>query len=194
MINMAVFASGNGSNFQSIYEATKSGRLKANIALVVCNKPDAYVIERAKACEIPCFVCSPKNFSSKEDYEKAILQELEKAGVEFLVLAGYMRLVGPTLLQPYKNRIVNIHPSLLPAFPGIDAIGQAFNAGVKVIGITVHFVDEGMDTGPIIDQQAIRIEDEDTRETIEQRIHEIEHRFYPLVLNKLFGQLVRDRG
>lgn len=188
MINIAVFASGNGSNFQSIYEATQSGRLKANIALVVCNKPDAYVIERAKACGIPCFVCSPKNYENKEAYEAAILAELTSAKVEFLVLAGYMRLVGSTLLKPYKNRIVNIHPSLLPAFPGIDAIGQAFDAEVKVIGITVHFVDEGMDTGPIIDQQAIRIEKGDTRETVEARIHEIEHQFYPAVLNELFEQ------
>ncbi|MCP1187812.1 phosphoribosylglycinamide formyltransferase [Priestia flexa] len=190
MMNIAVFASGNGSNFQSLYEAMQSGQLKATVKLVICNKPEAYVIERAKACGIPCFVCSPKDFPDKAAYEQAILNELQANSIDFLVLAGYMRLVGPTLLQPYKNRIVNIHPSLLPAFPGMDAIGQAFDAGVKVIGITVHFVDEGMDTGPIIDQQAIRVNEEDTRETVEARIHEIEHTFYPQVLNKLFQQLV----
>ena len=185
MINIAVFASGNGSNFQSIYEATQSGRLKANIALVVCNKPDAYVIERAKACGIPCFVCSPKNYENKEAYEAAILAELTSAKVEFLVLAGYMRLVGSTLLKPYKNRIVNIHPSLLPAFPGIDAIGQAFDAGVKVIGITVHFVDEGMDTGPVIAQRAITIDLNETRETLTKKIQEQEHSLLPEVIQSL---------
>ncbi|WP_110113617.1 phosphoribosylglycinamide formyltransferase [Bacillus sp. CGMCC 1.16541] len=188
MRNIAVFASGNGSNFQAIYEAAQCGDLQANVVLVVCDKPGAFVIERAEKAGMTTFVCSPSEFASKVDYEKAVLKELLDKKVEFIVLAGYMRLIGEVLLEHYSNRIVNIHPSLLPAFPGKDAVGQALRAGVKVTGVTVHFVDAGMDTGPIIDQIIVPIGERDTREQIENHIHFVEHRFYPKVLQHLFAK------
>jgi len=186
MKRIAVFASGNGSNFQALVNSVKKAELQADIVLLVCDRPEAYVIERAEKEQIPSFVFRPKDYASKAEFETEILKQLHDYKIEFIVLAGYMRLIGPTLLRAYKGRIVNIHPSLLPAFPGKDAIGQAYRAGVKVTGVTIHYVDEGMDTGPIIAQRAIEIHDGETLESIEARIHQVEHQFYPEVLGKLF--------
>ncbi|TLS34974.1 phosphoribosylglycinamide formyltransferase [Pseudalkalibacillus caeni] len=185
MKKVAVFASGSGSNFEAIAEAVGRGDLKAEIELLVCDKPKAKAIERAAGFNIPAFVFQPKDYDSKVAYEKEILGELKRREVDFIVLAGYMRLIGETLLSAYEGRIVNIHPSLLPAFPGKDAIGQAFDAGVKVTGVTIHFVDEGMDTGPIIDQEAVAIDREDTREQLQKKIQAVEHSLYPKTLAKL---------
>ncbi|CAH0346601.1 phosphoribosylglycinamide formyltransferase [Bacillus sp. CECT 9360] len=182
MRKIAIFASGNGSNFQAIYEAVKAGSLQADISLVVSDKKDAYVLERANSAGFETFSFTPKEYKSKEDFETEILMNLRELGVEVIVLAGYMRLIGPTLLREFSGRIVNIHPSLLPAFPGKDAIGQAFVAKVKVTGVTVHYVDEGMDTGPIIAQQEVPVLEGDTRETLQQRIQTAEHELYPSVL------------
>lgn len=187
MKKIAVFASGSGSNFQSIADSIKEGSLQAEIVLLVCDQPSAYVIERAKKENIPTFVFSAKTYESKTAFEKEILNQLQKSQAEFIILAGYMRLIGETLLAAYSHRIVNIHPSLLPAFPGKDAIGQAFNAGVKVTGVTVHYVDEGMDTGPIIDQRAVEVKEDDTREILQKRIQETEHILYPDVLKRIFS-------
>lgn len=184
---IAIFASGSGSNFQAITDACRKGLLDASPALLVCDRPGAYVIERATEADIPYFAFAPKSYQNKEEFEGHILQELARYEVDFIVLAGYMRLVGPTLLNAFKGRIVNIHPSLLPAFPGLDAVGQALDYGVKLTGVTIHFVDEGMDTGPIIAQQAIEIGPEATREILETKIHEVEHSFYPQTLQQLFS-------
>jgi phosphoribosylglycinamide formyltransferase-1 len=185
MKKIAVFASGNGSNFQALAEASLRKELNADISLLVCDQPDAYVVKRALNFGIPVFSFRAKEYPSKEAYEHEIAAELKKRGIEWIILAGYMRLVGPTLLNCYRNRIVNIHPSLLPAFPGKDAIGQALNAGVKVTGVTIHFVDEGMDTGPIIAQQSVNILAEDTRETLQKKIQAVEHELYPKTVNEL---------
>ncbi|MDP1417519.1 phosphoribosylglycinamide formyltransferase [Peribacillus simplex] len=185
MKRLAVFASGNGSNFQSIAEAIKSGKLEAEICLVVCDREDAYVLERAKLENIDSFSFSAKNYSNKNEYESEILEKLRQYEIEFIILAGYMRLIGPTLLQKYSQRIVNIHPSLLPSFPGKDAIGQAFDAGVKETGVTVHYVDDGMDTGPVIAQKAVPILEGDTKDILQKRIQEMEHDLYPSVLQEL---------
>ncbi|MEY8730672.1 phosphoribosylglycinamide formyltransferase [Peribacillus frigoritolerans] len=185
MKRLAVFASGNGSNFQSIAEAIKSGKLEAEISLVVCDREDAYVLERAKLENIDSFSFSAKNYSNKTEYESEILEKLRQYEIEFIILAGYMRLIGPTLLQKYSQRIVNIHPSLLPSFPGKDAIGQAFGAGVKETGVTVHYVDDGMDTGPVIAQKAVPILEGDTKDILQKRIQEMEHDLYPSVLQEL---------
>jgi phosphoribosylglycinamide formyltransferase 1 len=185
MKRLAVFASGNGSNFQSIAEAIKSGRLEAEICLVVCDREGAYVLERAKLENIDSFSFSAKNYSNKIEYESEILEKLRQYEIEFIILAGYMRLIGPTLLQKYSQRIVNIHPSLLPSFPGKDAIGQAFEAGVKETGVTVHYVDDGMDTGPVIAQKAVPILEGDTKDILQKRIQEMEHDLYPSVLQEL---------
>ncbi|MBN9654843.1 phosphoribosylglycinamide formyltransferase [Halobacillus sp. GSS1] len=186
MINIAVFASGTGSNFDAIVSKVESGELEANIALLVCDRIGAPVIEKAQKHEIDTVVYRAKSFADKAAYEEAVLEDCRQRGIEFIVLAGYMRLIGPTLLKPYERRIVNIHPSLLPAFPGKDAIGQALEKKVKVTGVTVHFVDDGMDTGPIIAQEAIDIEENDTADDVKDKIQTVEHRLYPQVIQSLF--------
>lgn len=188
MRKIAVFASGSGSNFQAIMDAIHEGKLLAQITLLVCDKQNAFAIERAVKAGIPCFVFQAKQYSSKEEYETEIVEELKKQNVEFIVLAGYMRLIGPTLLKEFEGRIVNIHPSLLPHFAGKDAIGQALQAGVKESGVTIHYVDDGMDTGPIIAQQSVQIDPNETKISLQTKIHAIEHKLYPAVLQKLLTQ------
>ncbi|WP_079525823.1 phosphoribosylglycinamide formyltransferase [Halobacillus hunanensis] len=185
MINLAIFASGTGSNFDAIMDAIESGELEARVSLLVSDRIDAGVIEKAQRRQIDTVVFNPKSFANKEAFEKALLHDCKDRGVEWIVLAGYMRLIGPTLLTAYEHRILNIHPSLLPAFPGKDAIGQAFDSQVKVTGVTVHYVDDGMDTGPIIDQEAVRIHEQDTKEDIKQKIQAVEHELYPRVIQSL---------
>lgn len=184
-MKIAVFASGSGSNFIAIEEACRNGELNAEIVLMVTNKPDAYVVERANRLGVQVAAFSPKAYESREDYEEAILAELQKHKVEWLVLAGYMRLIGHTLLDAYPSKIVNIHPSLLPSFPGKAAIEQAIEHGVKVTGITVHLVDEGMDTGPILAQEAVKVVEGDVVKTAEA-IHAVEHVLYKETLHTLF--------
>ncbi|AXI00066.1 phosphoribosylglycinamide formyltransferase [Sporosarcina sp. PTS2304] len=176
-VRMAVFASGSGSNFAALEAACRAGDLSAEIALLVTDQPDAYVTERAQQAGIPVAAFRPREFDTKSAYEQAVLKALQEAQVEWLLLAGYMRLIGPDLLQAYPEKIINIHPSLLPSFPGKDAIGQAVAAGVKVTGVTVHLVDEGMDTGPILAQQAVDVIDGDVEKTA-TAIHEVEHGLY----------------
>lgn len=192
-MRLAVFASGSGSNFQAILEAIQKGELDAEVSLLVCDRTDAYAIERAKKHRIPVFQFNPKDFQNKQGFESEILKKLRESSIDFIVLAGYMRLVGETLLRAYENKIVNIHPSLLPAFPGKEAIEQAYTARVKVTGVTVHYVDEGMDTGPIIDQRPVYIEDNDTIETLRKKIQAVEHQLYPAVLKKALDSLQTRR-
>ena len=187
-VKIAVFASGSGSNFAAIEEACQKDELNAEVVLLVTNKPEAFVVERADKVSIPVAAIRPKDFETKDAYEEAILQALRESGVEWLVLAGYMRLVGSVLLTAYPSRIVNIHPSLLPSFPGKDAIGQAVAHGVKVTGVTVHLVDEGMDTGQILAQHAVRVVDGNPDKTAEA-IHAVEHDLYKETLNKLFNHI-----
>lgn len=184
---MAVFASGNGSNFQAIADAIANGELNAELVLVVTDRPQAFVVERAREAGIASFAFIPAEYDSKNIYEEMLKEKLQSLDVEWIVLAGYMRLIGPVLLEAYENRIVNIHPSVLPAFPGKDAIGQTMAAGARVAGVTVHFVDAGMDTGKIIAQQSFAVEEQD-KETVEQRIHAIEHELYPATLQQLFNR------
>ncbi|SFE88914.1 phosphoribosylglycinamide formyltransferase [Alteribacillus iranensis] len=178
-MKLAVFASGSGSNFQAIVDAAQEGRLNAEISLLVCDKPDAYAVQRAEDVDIPVFAFKPKEYPDKAAFESVIVKELESAEVDLVILAGYMRLIGKTLLAAYEGRILNIHPSLLPAFPGKDAIGQAWEAAVKVTGVTVHLVDEGMDTGPIISQEAVAIKQTDSLQSVTKAVQAIEHRLYP---------------
>ncbi|WP_411348060.1 phosphoribosylglycinamide formyltransferase [Paenibacillus sp. WLX2291] len=189
---IAVFASGQGSNFQALVHAQRSGLLgSAEVELLVCDKPAAPVVERAQRAGIDTFVFQPKEYDSREAYELDILSELAKRNIDLIVLAGYMRLLTPTLVNPYMGRMINIHPSLLPAFAGKDAIGQALDYGVKLTGITVHFVDNGMDTGPIIAQQPAHIHPDDTAETLAERIHKIEQTLYPRVVSQIAAGKVR---
>jgi phosphoribosylglycinamide formyltransferase-1 len=191
-MKLAVFASGSGSNFGAIMEAIREQRIQgAEIVLLVCDKPGAYVLERAASFEVPTFVFSAKDYPDKVAFETEILRRLEEAGVELIVLAGYMRLIGDTLLKAYGGRMINLHPSILPSFPGKDAIGQAFNYGVKITGVTVHFVDEGMDTGPIIAQRMVPVEEGDTIESLATRIHKVEHEILPEVVQLLVNNQVK---
>ncbi|GAB7387768.1 phosphoribosylglycinamide formyltransferase [Bacillaceae bacterium] len=195
MKKLAVFASGSGSNYQAIAEAIRAGRLRgADLALLVTDKPEAYVVERAKGFGTPVLALRPQEFSDKRAYEEAILRRLRQEGIDWIVLAGYMRLIGETLLVPYAGKIINLHPSLLPAFPGKDAIGQAYAYGVKVTGVTVHFVDEGLDTGPIIAQRALAVEEGDTLETLARRIQALEHELLPQVIQWLVDGRVTLTG
>ncbi|AIF42454.1 phosphoribosylglycinamide formyltransferase [Virgibacillus sp. SK37] len=184
-VKAAVFASGTGSNFQALLE---TDGLECEIVLLVSDRPHAAVIDKASAYKIPVFAFNPKSFSSKAAFEKRIVECLQKAGVSWIFLAGYMRLVGPTLLEAFHNKIINIHPSLLPEFPGKDAIGQAYQSGVGETGVTIHYVDEGMDTGPIIAQESIKISNEDTERSLKEKIQQVEHQLYPKVINQLLQQ------
>ncbi|MCH5233170.1 MAG: phosphoribosylglycinamide formyltransferase [Muribaculaceae bacterium] len=174
---LAIFASGNGSNFEALAAACAKNRINADVALCVCDKPGAYVTERAKKRNIRVLELRPKSFSNKAEYEQVILNELQKENVDFICLAGYMRIIGATLLQHYEGRIVNIHPSLLPAFPGVDAIGQALEYGVKVFGVTVHLVDQSLDGGKILSQAPIPYNGND-RDELEPMVHTREHALY----------------
>ncbi len=181
-MNIAIFASGNGSNFQAIAEAVKEGRIKAKLVLLVCDKPGAYVLERAKKFGIEQFLIEKKNFSDKKEYESQILKKLKEKNIGLIVLAGYMKIIGLDILKAYKDKIINIHPALLPSFKGTEGIKEAFDYGVKVTGVTIHFVDEEMDSGPIIMQEAVEIQSNDTQETLSKNIHKVENRIYPEVI------------
>lgn len=178
-LRLGVLASGRGSNLQAIMDAADAGRLEAEVAVVVSDKKEALALERARARGIPAVHIDPRSFASKEDYEAAVVDTLNRHGVELVCLAGYMRIVGQTMLRAFPNRIMNIHPALLPAFPGLNAQKQAVEYGVRYSGCTVHFVDEGVDTGPIILQAVVPVLPDDTPETLAARILEQEHRIYP---------------
>ncbi|MDX5323402.1 MAG: phosphoribosylglycinamide formyltransferase [Exiguobacterium sp.] len=187
MKRFAIFASGSGSNAETIWQSIEQGDLSGECVLLVTDKPGAKVLERADAHHIPSFSFTPKAYASKRDFEEEILVLLQALRVEYIVLAGYMRLIGDVLLDAYPSRILNIHPSLLPAFPGKDAIGQALDASATVSGVTIHYVDAGMDTGPIIAQREVDIAGCD-REEATRRIQAAEHALYPYVLHEVFNQ------
>jgi len=186
--HLAVFASGTGSNFDAIQQAIEQGTLDADITLVVSDVPTSAVIDKAKQKGLKTFVFNPQSYPNKRAFEIEIVEALQEAKADFIILAGYMRLVGPTLLQAYEGKIVNIHPSLLPSFKGLDAIGQAFDAGVKMTGVTIHYVDEGMDTGRIIAQEAVKVEDTYGRADLQRAIQRVEHRLYPATIQTLLKQ------
>ncbi len=181
---IAVFASGDGSNFEAIAEAYLRGEIDAEVALMVCDKPSARVCSRAERLGISSFVFTPADYASKADYEREIAARCEQAGIELICLAGYMRIVGKTLLDAFAGRIVNLHPSLLPAFKGARAIEQALEYGVKVFGATIHYVDESLDGGRIIAQRAVDYRGGDLAE-ITAAIHVVEHALYIETIKKL---------
>ncbi|MFH1199071.1 MAG: phosphoribosylglycinamide formyltransferase [Candidatus Omnitrophota bacterium] len=189
MKNIAVFASGAGTNFEAIVKAVKKKTIKARIALLVSDQPKAGAIARAGRAGIKIVLVEMKNFSNILDFEAKIIQALKEENIDLIALAGFMRMLSAGFVREYKGRIINIHPALLPSFRGTSAIKDAYAYGVKFTGVTVHFVDEEMDHGPIILQEAIPIKDNDTLESLEERVHEVEHKLYPYVV-KLF---VEDR-
>ena len=187
MLNLGVLASGRGSNFQAIIDEIEKVRINAKIQLLIVDNPDAYAIERAKTHGIEYLVMNPKKYGSKDDFFTKIAEELKKRNVGLVVLAGFMRIVGKPLIDAFPNRIMNIHPAILPSFPGLHGQRQALEYGVKISGCTVHFVDEGMDTGPIIIQAAVPVYHDDTEETLSERILKLEHKIYPEAI-RLFSE------
>lgn len=184
---LAVFASGSGSNYEAIAKACSEGVIDAEVVLLVCDKPGAYVLERAKRYGTECFAFNPKEYGSREAYETVLATMLDERDVDFVCLAGYMRIVGRVLLERYERRIVNIHPSLLPSFKGAHAIQDAVDYGVKLFGVTTHFVDETLDGGRIIDQAGVVYEGSDIEE-LTNIIHGIEHKLYVKTINKLINK------
>lgn len=187
MLKLGVLASGRGSNFQAIIDEIEAGRLKAAIKLLVTDKSDAYAVERAKKHSIEYLHVNPKDFTNKDVFYEKIAGELFARGVELVVLAGFMRVVRKPLIARFPNRIMNIHPALLPSFPGLHGQQQAVNYGVRISGCTVHFVDEGMDTGPVIIQAAVPVSPEDTEEALSKRILKLEHKIFPEAI-RLFAE------
>lgn len=184
-MRLAILLSGRGSNFQAIHEAIATGALDAQIVLVISNRPDAPGIERARAYGYDASVVDHKAFSNRAAHEAEVLRLLAVAQPDFIVLAGYMRLLSAAFVERWRDRILNIHPSLLPAFPGVDAQAQAIAYGVKVSGCTVHFVDEHLDAGPIIVQRTVEVGENDDASTLAARILEQEHAAYVEALGKL---------
>ena len=182
MIKLGVLCSGRGSDLQSIIDAIADNKLKAEIAIVLTDKPNVMALERAQKAGIKNICIDRKKFESKSEFETALLNELKAAEVDLVVLAGFMRILSPSFVHEYKERIMNIHPSLLPSFPGAHAHRDVLAYGVKVSGCTVHFVDEGTDSGPIIMQAAVEIKDDDTEDTLAARVLEQEHIIYPKVI------------
>ncbi|MCL5984955.1 MAG: phosphoribosylglycinamide formyltransferase [Actinobacteria bacterium] len=190
--NIVVLASGNGSNFQAIIDAIDRGEINAMISALITNNPDAYALKRAHKHGIPSVLIKPSEFGSREEYDDALLDALMEMDPDLIVLAGYMLLLGKRIVTKFKGRIINIHPALLPSFKGTHGVRDAFEYGVKITGVTVHFVDEGIDTGKIIAQEAVAILDDDTLKALEERIHKVEHKLYPQTIAELLdGNLAR---
>ncbi|WP_188397367.1 phosphoribosylglycinamide formyltransferase [Sporomusa sp. GT1] len=179
---IGVLASGRGSNLQAIVDAIEAGRLAVTIGVVISDNPEANVLKRLAGSDIPSVCIDRRQFACRQDFEAAVAEELNVRHVELVVLAGFMRILGRYFIDRFAGKIMNIHPSLLPAFPGENAQLQALQYGVKVSGCTVHFVDEGMDTGPIILQEAVPVMEDDTEETLSERILHAEHILYPRAL------------
>lgn len=192
-MNVAVLASGTGSNFQALVTALGQEG-PAAVTVLVCNVPGAPVLDRAKALQVPAVVLDHRTWPSREAYDEALVGELAARGVELVCLAGYMRLLTPRFVSAFPGRLVNVHPALLPSFPGLHAVRQALAAGVRVAGCTVHFVDEGADTGPIIAQAAVPVLPDDDERSLAARIHQEEHRLLPAVVKAIARGDVRLEG
>ncbi len=184
-IALGVLVSGNGTNLQAILDAIAAGRLDARVALVISNKADVPALGRAARAGVTSTVISHKNQPSREAFDAELVRALREAGVEWVVLAGFMRVLTPVFLDAYAGRIVNVHPALLPAFPGVNAQRQALEHGVKISGCTVHFVDAGVDTGPIIAQRAVPVLPGDDEAALSERIHAAEHELLVEVLSDI---------
>lgn len=187
-LKLALLASGQGTNAEGIIRAVQAGRLDADIVVLFSDHRDAPALARAEALGVPTQAFEPREFEGKVAYETALLEVLRDAQADVVALAGYMRLVGATLLEAYPSRIINTHPSLLPKYPGLDAVGQALEDGATVTGITVHYVDAGMDTGPIIAQRHVPILPDDDHDSLLARLKRVENRFYPDTLASLLDQ------
>lgn len=191
---LGILCSGRGSNLASIIEAIERGEIPAEIAVVIADKRDAYALERARTKGIPAVAVVYRDYAERADFERAMLDELHAHDVTLVVLAGFMRILSPVFVHAYTGRILNIHPALLPSFPGAHAHRDALAYGVKVSGCTVHFVDEGMDSGPIILQASVPVMEDDTEETLAARVLEQEHRIFPEAIKLYVEDRLRTDG
>jgi phosphoribosylglycinamide formyltransferase-1 len=191
---VAVFVSGNGSNLQAILDASADPAYPAQVALVVSNKPGVFALTRAERAGVPARMVPHKDFPDRTSFEDALIAAVETTKADIIALAGFMRILSPHFIRRFPNRILNVHPALLPAFPGIDAIRQAWDCGAKVTGVTVHLVDEGTDTGPIVLQEAISVSPKETLESLEKKVHSVEHRLYPEAIRLLAEGKIRVAG
>jgi phosphoribosylglycinamide formyltransferase-1 len=192
--SLAVLASGRGTNLEALARAERAGRLGGRIAVVLCDVPGAAAIERARRLGIETVLPPVGRFRTRLEDEGPWVQALAERGVEMVLLAGFMRRLHATFLGAFERRILNLHPSLLPSFPGLDAIGQAWRHGARVTGCTVHLVDDALDAGPIVAQAAVEVRDDDTRESLESRVHEAEHRLYPEAVRRVLTEPWRIEG
>ncbi len=193
-LKIGVLASGSGSNLQAIIDEAAYGQIPIEVVMVISDKPDAYALSRAEKAGITTAVVLPKDYPTREAYDEQVVKLLKLAGAQAVALAGYLRIVTPVLLQAFPQKVLNIHPALLPSFPGLHGQRQAFEYGVKVSGCTVHFVDEGLDSGPIILQAPVPVLDTDDEDTLAARILEQEHIIFPLALKLLAQGKLRIEG
>ncbi|MDY6795215.1 MAG: phosphoribosylglycinamide formyltransferase [Actinomycetota bacterium] len=191
---LGILVSGSGTNMENIAEKIEEGYIRGHITVVISDVEEAYALVRAGRHGLKAVFMDPSPFSERAEYDRALIRVLEENQVNLVVLAGYMRLVGEGFVNAYRHRIMNIHPALLPSFPGTSGVADALDYGVKVSGVTVHFVDEGLDTGPVILQEAVPVMPGDTRETLHQRIHEVEYRLYPRAISCYCNGLIRVEG
>lgn len=194
MLRFAVFASGEGTNLQAIMDAVKEGVIQAQLALVFSDRHNARALKRAEAAGIKTLCLERKDYATPQSYDRHIIIYLKEEKIDFIVLAGYMRILTPFFVKEYHQNILNIHPSLLPAFKGTQAIKDTFTYGCKAAGVTVHFADEKMDHGPIILQEAFKVSEKDTLESLEERIHQIEHKLYPKAVSLFVEGRLKIRG
>lgn len=189
---LAVLVSGEGTNLQVLLDQAQSGKIPAKIALVISDRKKARALERSRNAGVEALWISPKSYSSREDYDVELVKTLRERKIDWVILAGFMRILSPVFVQAFPARILNIHPALLPAYPGLHAIERAFQAGEKKIGVTVHFVDEGVDTGPIVLQDAVSVKPNETLEALTARVHALEHRLYPQAICKVLNRDIKD--
>jgi phosphoribosylglycinamide formyltransferase-1 len=193
-MRLGVLVSGSGTNLQAILDACEAGDLPAEVVCVVSDREDAYALVRAGCAGLPAMFIDRKAYRDEDEFNHAILDVLQGCGVDYVVMAGYMRLLGKEVLDAFPMHVLNIHPTLLPSFPGAHGIRDAFEYGVKVTGVTVHFANEVFDRGPILAQEEVHVDDADTVETLEAKIHKVEHRLYPAALKAIASGRVRIEG
>jgi phosphoribosylglycinamide formyltransferase-1 len=179
-MNIAVFVSGSGTNLQALIDAQEQGKLSSGkITLVVCDKAEAFALKRAEKAGIATYLLEASGYASREEYDKKITDKLKEENVDLIVLAGFMRILSDPFIESHIGKILNVHPAILPSFKGTHGIKDAFEYGVKVTGVTVHFVEKELDAGPVISQEEVRVEEDDTLDSLEEKIHAVEHKLYP---------------
>ncbi|MDP8290495.1 MAG: phosphoribosylglycinamide formyltransferase [Candidatus Susulua stagnicola] len=192
--NIAVLASGNGTNFQALVEAISKQKINAKIKILITDKKNSFVRKRANNLNIKDTFVDPNKFKSELAFDKKIIEILKKEKIDLIILAGYMKLITPFFVKNFNNKILNIHPSLLPAFKGVGAIRRAYEYGCKITGVTIHFIDEEIDHGPIILQETIKIEKGMSEKKLEEKVHNLEHKLYPKALKLILDKKIKVRG